>query len=221
MAVLHKVVQGEHISGIAKEYGFTDYLPVWVHPKNARLRNLRKDPNILLPGDMVFVPDLGKKTLPRPTEKRHKFLLRGTQLMLRIKLGHAYAQPMKNAPCDLLIDSEQKKLRTDGDGKLAEKISKSAKDALLMVKESVQIKGKPAQLRFKIATRIGHLNPLDEPSGQIVRLANLGYYRLDGEVVDNAEFLSAVEEFQCENGLTVDGVCGPVTQAKLKAVYGC
>jgi len=33
-------------------------------------------------------------------------------------------------------------------------------------------------------------------------------------------FLSAVEEFQCDNGLTVDGDCGPNTQAKLKEVHG-
>ena len=32
---------------------------------------------------------------------------------------------------------------------------------------------------------------------------------------------SAVEEFQCDNNLTVDGICGPVTQAKLKQVAGC
>jgi hypothetical protein len=34
------------------------------------------------------------------------------------------------------------------------------------------------------------------------------------------QFRSAVEEFQCDNQLTVDGKCGPNTQAKLKAVHG-
>jgi hypothetical protein len=30
-----------------------------------------------------------------------------------------------------------------------------------------------------------------------------------------------VEEFQCDNSLTVNGICGPNTQAGLKQVYGC
>ena len=34
-------------------------------------------------------------------------------------------------------------------------------------------------------------------------------------------FLSAIEEFQCDHGLVVDGKCGPATQAKLKQVHGC
>ena len=35
------------------------------------------------------------------------------------------------------------------------------------------------------------------------------------------EFEMAVEEFQCDQGLKVDGICGPQTQAKLKKLYGC
>jgi peptidoglycan hydrolase-like protein with peptidoglycan-binding domain len=35
------------------------------------------------------------------------------------------------------------------------------------------------------------------------------------------QFRSAVEEFQCDHDLTVDGICGPTTQAKLKQVHGC
>ncbi len=56
------------------------------------------------------------------------------------------------------------------------------------------------------------------PSGQQARLDNLGYFASDG---DDDAFKSAVEEFQCDNSLTVDGDCGPATQAKLKQVYGC
>jgi len=67
------------------------------------------------------------------------------------------------------------------------------------------------------ATR-AHLSVL---LGLIMLAKAWGYYlgRLD---VDNpAKFRSAVEEFQCDHDLTVDGDCGPQTQAKLKQVYGC
>ena len=71
-----------------------------------------------------------------------------------------------------------------------------------------------------VPLKIGHLDPVEHSSGQVGRLANLAYYRLPVEPVDKAEFLSAVEEFQCEQGLTVDGICGSATQAKLKQVHG-
>ena len=67
--------------------------------------------------------------------------------------------------------------------------------------------------------KIGYLDPVEEVSGQIGRLDNLGYFPGDG--TDEDQFKSAIEEFQCDNGLTVDGDCGPGTQAKLKEIHGC
>jgi peptidoglycan hydrolase-like protein with peptidoglycan-binding domain len=76
-----------------------------------------------------------------------------------------------------------------------------------------------------IPIKIGHLDPVEEQSGQQSRLNNLGYFAGPLAAASNegnrALFLSAVEEFQCEHGLTVDGKCGPLTQAELKQVHGC
>jgi hypothetical protein len=72
--------------------------------------------------------------------------------------------------------------------------------------------------------KIGHLDPVDLPSGQRARLNNLGIYAGemgDADSEDGQMLLrSAVEEFQCDQGLTVDGICGPKTQARLAEVYG-
>jgi N-acetylmuramoyl-L-alanine amidase len=76
-----------------------------------------------------------------------------------------------------------------------------------------------------IPIKIGHLDPVDELSGQQARLNNLGYFAGPFEEKSEEEnktmFLSAVEEFQCDHSLVVDGKCGPNTQAKLKQVHGC
>ena len=73
MALIHSVKQGEHMSGIARHYGFSDYKKLWDHANNAKLKTLRKNPNILLPGDEVFVPDreVGRSSAP-PQEAQLK-----------------------------------------------------------------------------------------------------------------------------------------------------
>ena len=71
---------------------------------------------------------------------------------------------------------------------------------------------------------IGHLDPVSEPSGQAARLKNLGYLFSSPEADPDYEQKAlghAIEEFQCDHRLSVDGICGPNTQAKLKEVYGC
>ena len=74
---------------------------------------------------------------------------------------------------------------------------------------------------ISIAIRIGHLDPVEETSGQEARLNNLGYAATGGVEKDPDALRSAIEEFQCDHGLTVDGICGAKTQNKLKEVHGC
>ena len=63
---------------------------------------------------------------------------------------------------------------------------------------------------------------MSERSGQQERLRNLGYLAdpLPGDDPEEL-FRIAVEEFQCDHKLAVDGKCGPATQAKLRDVHGC
>ena len=95
------------------------------------------------------------------------------------------------------------------------------RSASLRIKDKLQLRDSEIPFERLIAIQIGDLDPVDESSGQVARLANLGYYRGPVDKVDPDEFKSAVEEFQCENSLTVDGKIGPKTQAKLKTVHGC
>src|SRR5271156_169787 len=216
MSEYYTVEQGDHLSSIAKDYGFTDYTVIWDHPNNADLKNKRKNPNILLPGDEVFVPDMEEKQESGATDKRHTFKVDKKTLKLRLVLEDIYEKPIAGAQCALLVDGQVFQLTTDGHGKLEQDIPLDAKEGVLTIRGD--------QTPFAnevIPIKIGHLDPIDEPSGQVGRLNNLGYSAgpLDGS--DDDAFNSAVEEFQCDNGLTVDGICGPQTQSKLKQVYGC
>jgi N-acetylmuramoyl-L-alanine amidase len=212
----YTVKQGDHLSKIAKDNGFIDYTVIWDHPHNADLKKLRQNPNILLPGDQLFIPDMEQKQEPGATDKKHTFTVDKKTLKLSLVLKDIYEKPIAGAQCALLVDGQVYQLTTDGSGKLEQEIPLDAKDGTLTIRGD--------QTPFAneiIPIKIGHLDPIDEVSGQVGRLNNLGYSAgpLDGS--DTGAFQSAIEEFQCDNNLTVDGICGPQTQSKLKDIYGC
>ena len=57
MATTHIVKVGESLTTIALKYGYSDGLFLYNHPSNAGLRKRRPNPNIILPGDTVNIPD--------------------------------------------------------------------------------------------------------------------------------------------------------------------
>ena len=216
----HTVVQGEYLSEIAKRYGFGSYKTIWDHPENAALKKQRENPNVIFPGDRLFIPDKASKQVSGDTTQLHRFVLNGEKLKLRLVLEDLYEKPIADAQCELRIDNESFSLKTDGHGKIEKDIKPGAHKGMLTIKDP-QTPIKDIQLPIQI----GHLDPVDEVSGQKARLNNLGYFAgpFDGksEAENKALFLSAVEEFQCDHALAVDGKCGPATQAKLKQVHGC
>ena len=214
MGGYYTVVQGDHLSKIAKENGFPDYHIIWDHPNNSVLKDKRKNPNVLFPGDQVFVPDKEEKQESGNTEKRHIFEVKKEPLKLRLVLEDYLEKPIANAPHALLVEGEVGQQTTDGKGHIERDIPLDAEEATLVIRgDETPFADVP------IPVKIGHLDPEEALSGQLARLNNLGYSPGDG--TDDEAFESAVEEFQCDNGLTVDGKCGPITQAKLKKVHGC
>lgn len=217
MTESYSVNQGDHIPGIAAQFGFTDYLVIWNHPNNAELKNKRENPNVLFPGDTVFIPDRLEGEYQRPTDQRHKFVLKGKPLKLRLVLRDQYEKPIANTACLLMVDSDIHRLTSDGEGKLELEIPRTAKASRLVIQGTEET----PYAGMSIPIKIGHLDPVEEVSGQQARLSSLGYFRRDIDGQPGPDFAAAVEEFQCEHQLTVDGVCGPKTQTKLKTFYGC
>jgi hypothetical protein len=214
MSGTYKVQQGDHLSSIAKAFGFSDYQTIWNDPNNATLKALRVNPNVLFPGDTLFIPDKVPTQYPKPTDQTHQFVKHQPDLKLCLVLEDIYEKPIAGAACTLQVGANSFKVTTDGTGRLEQDIPPDAHAAVLVIQDT--------QTPFQgtnIPIKIGNLDPVEEASGQVARLNNLGYFPGDG--TDAAALESAIEEFQCDNGLTVDGICGPQTQAKLKQVHGC
>jgi N-acetylmuramoyl-L-alanine amidase len=215
MAAYHTVEQGEHLPLIAHKYTFANYLTIWDHPNNADLKEKRRNPNVLLPGDQVFIPDKEPKTESVVTEQLHRFKVRFPKVMLRLILKTPEGETVRNTECELSVEGETFKLTTDGDGLIEQKIPATAEHGILKIKDESSL------FDSEIPIKIGHLDPIEEKTGQIARLNNLNYFAGPIDDIDQKQFRSAVEEFQCDHGLKVDGICGPTTQAKLKEVHGC
>ncbi len=211
--MLHCVEQGEHLSRIARQHGFRNRDTVWSDPNNATLRDLRSNPNVLFPGDQIFIPERRDKVEVRSTNQIHQFVAKIEHLRLAIVVRDANGDPIPNEPCALSVTNPigpiSSTLTTDQEGRVEEQI-----DSFVDAGE-VRVRG---QVYF---LKIGNLDPVDQPSGQRARLANLGYYFGEQEDVDEDELRTAVEEFQCDYDLIVDGVCGPKTQKKLSEEHGC
>ena len=215
MPVSYTVKQGDHLSSIAKAYGFTDYETIWNDPNNAELKQLREDPNVLFPGDVVYIPDRELRVEAKATEVRHKFVKHGKAIKIRLVLEDLFEKPIANAPCDLILGTETFHVVSDDNGQIEHEIKPDVKSGMLIIKDD-----QTALNGTAIPIKIGYLDPVEEISGQIARLDNLGYFPGDGTAATADQFSSAVEEFQCDNDLPVDGDCGPATQAKLKEIHG-
>lgn len=207
----HEVKQGEHLSGIAAQYGFLDYHAIWDDPANADLKALRGDPHVLMPGDVVVIPDITPKTFKCATGSVHKFVVKRGRLRLRIALRDFDGEPVTSTSCTLTVGSVVHEVETDADGTLDVEVSEKDDQGKIEI----------PSLGLAIPIRIGSLDPVDQPTGQSARLANLGYLRGEPGGDDEKRLRYAIEEFQCDQDIQVTGECDDATGARLLKVHGC
>jgi len=130
-------------------------------------------------------------------------------------LDQQFGEPLRNAECEVHIDARVKNVVSGDDGTIEIEVPASAGGGELIIKANEQ---RPEGI--VIPFKIGHLDPVEEIPGQVARLNNLGYFAGSTDSIDESLLVSAVEEFQCDHRLKVDGVCGEATQAELKEVHG-
>ena len=205
------VGQGDCISSIAKEKGYF-WETIWNHAPNSELKTVRKDPNVLLPGDRVTLPTKTEKQESGATEMRHRFVRRGEPCGLKIRVLKNDDTPRANQPYTLVVDETEQTGTTDHDGYLTISIRGDSRRGQLTV-------GPPEdQVKYDLA--LGNLDPIEEISGVQSRLENLGY-DLGGESgVMGPNTTQAICDFQDTHELTPSGEPDEPTRAKLLEVHG-
>ncbi|WP_437671179.1 peptidoglycan-binding protein [Sorangium sp. So ce131] len=203
------IKQGDHLTKIAVRFGFTSYDVIWNHPRNAELKARRRTPNVLMPGDRVFIPDREVKSAKVSSGKRHFFKVKRSRLQLRLAFLDFLHRPIANTEGALDIQSNLRAI-TDGDGRMELIIAAAAEGGTITLPQG------------SATIHIGHLDPIDEESGLRARLANLGYLIGVVEDADDTEELRfALQEFQADHGIKITGAFDDATRAKLLDIHGC
>jgi Putative peptidoglycan binding domain/LysM domain len=206
---------GDFLSKIATDHGIANWRTIYDHPNNADFRRRRPNPNLIYPGDQLFIPERPStaKEVAAPAGGTAKFRAHRELNSLEMTLVDFEGLPLANKPFTLEIEGTPRPLTSDGSGHFRVDIPPGLTHAVLTIDG--------AELRL----RIGQLNPMtdvdpDDVSGVQGRLANLGYYsgRMDGVLGD--ETVDAIRAFQRNHDLPETGEVSPLLENKLREKYG-
>lgn len=195
----HKVREGECLTSIAKEYGFS-WETIWNLGDNAGLKEKRKDPNTLVPGDVVAIPDRKEKVVSCETAKTHRFRLSATPALFRLQLFED-EKPLASQDFELKAHGAVYTGTTDAQGVLEVSIPPDVRDGTLIIG--------PEKKTFGL--RFGNLQPVSEKKGMEARLKNLGF------IEDKLE--DALRSFQKRFGLEETGTADQATMDKVTEIH--
>ena len=203
MPIKHTIEQGETTVSLSEKYGLFAQT-IWDHADNAELKKKRKDMNVLLPGDVLVIPDKRLKEVDKPDKQKHKFKRKGVPVVFRLQMFDA-GKARANQKYQLDVDGAVVRGCTDGKGILEEFVPPAA--------VSVQLIMEAAGAEFLL--EFGQMDPADSISGVQKRLANLGIYggSFSGELDEATR--AAIRDFQARYKLTVNGEADAATQKNL------
>jgi len=196
------------MASIGLQHGFF-WETLWNHPQNAALKELRKDPNVLLAGDAVYIPDKELKQVGGATEKRHRFQRKGVPAKLRLTLMKE-DKPRANVPYVLEIDGQVFRGQTDASGLIEHSIPPDAQSGRLILDNGNEIH----------PLNLGNLDPIDTITGVQARLRNLGLFSGDISGELDGGTAGAISAYQLRKGLPQTGQLDQATKDKLKGDHG-
>jgi len=203
---------GDCIAKIAKETGhFWD--TIWTDPANSELKEARKDPNVLRPGDRVTIPEKEEKQESGVAEMRHRFKRKGEPSALNLQFM-SNDEPLANKPYKLILDNGSVvEGSTDAEGKISNvSIPGNAKKGKLHIKIT-----EDEEAIYELM--LGAVCPHDDLGGVQNRLRNLGYgCEVTGKL--DAATRRALRKFQEAEQLQATGEPDDETMKKLEEKFG-
>jgi LysM repeat protein len=225
----HVVQQGEWLSKIASQYGLPDGSVIWNDSHNADLVKIRPNPNILFPGDNLFIPEPTLREESRSTDKCHEHVVKTFSNFYELTLFYPDGTPIKNQKYILHITDPPLTGTTDANGHFKHENLDPEK------MQSGLLELPDAYLQLWID--VGGLNPAHKDAGNEgghydnglsgiqMRLANLGYDpgATDGRLDDDGKLPAGTRQalalFQAiEMGLPGDQISAELDDNTRQAI---
>lgn len=204
----HTVQQGECVNSIAAAHGFC-WETLWKAAQNLELRQERANPNHLLPGDELVIPDRRIGGKAASTEQKHRFRSKVATAVLRLRLLEN-GVPRRREAWTAEFDGRSQRGTTGTDGEVEIRITPRTPAVTLRLDSGVE---------YHLALR--ELDPIDTISGVQGRLNNLGYECGPEDGNESPLLTEAIRQFQADRELLdVNGTIDDNTRAELKEAYG-
>ena len=207
----HRFAPGEWIGSVAADSGNRSWNTIWKHARNAGL-HARRDPNLLVPGDSIWVPPVNVKSESSSTATTNKLVLTSPQdkLVIRFTRITRYIANFGPIKYTLVVGSARHSGTLNADGDQIE-----VPLPLDITEAKLTINGGSATLK------IGSLTPRSRLEGMQARMTNLGWDVGPTDNLYGPRTRRGTKAFQAFYKISVDGVIGNQTRSKAKEVYGC
>lgn len=211
----HVVQRGQNLRDVASLKG--------VSYEGLKAANPKVDPNLLVPGEAVELPDKKtEKAVQAQSGGEKKAKGQRPPSVLRLRLRTAGGATIADASGTIEFPGKKAvPVATDGVGKLEVIVPPDLpKDVVRVAK--LEIAG------HRLLLRLACLPPLESPAtgkllrgGLRARLANLGYAVSSGDGPLDPALHVALATLQADGGVEIDGEPTPPTLDKLKQLHGC
>jgi hypothetical protein len=211
------IKQGDYLAVLAYRFGF-DADTVWNDDKNADLRKLRLDPNILWPTDVLYIPDQIDKD-----PKTHDLALGTTNNFV----SHAPTVNMTILFSDEALVAQNYTIEELPELTGLATVGGKASFAIPVTLTAFTIVFTDSGTTF--AFDVGHMDPINTLTGVAKRLQNLGYLgpQPDEDNLDVNAVRMGVRLFKASQGASPDdadlsdvGTLGDATASLLVAAHG-
>lgn len=217
MSETYAVKQGDTLISIAHDKGFRTWQTIWEHPDNAKLREQRKDPQVLAEGDSVVIPDKKPRDFTIETNKRHSFTVRALRARFRTIVKNDKGKPLAGKRFELEIEGPNLAPMTLGGltgetGVIELEVHPKATTGTLKVWTK-----QDRVLTWKL--QLGKLDPIDTVTGVKARLTNLGFLCGPIDAAENEDLKKALTRFQVVHKLELTGKIDDPTRQKLLSLH--
>lgn len=139
----HIVKPGDCFNSIAKQHGFYNYLTLYGHGDNAAIKGNRKNPNQLVEGDPVSIPEKRQKKMPLDLDRDKKFMVDRKKVKLRIAIKDVEDKALALQEIKVMVGSLTSTAMPNSAGLVELEIDPAPKSGLLQFKPRIFKKAVP------------------------------------------------------------------------------